>query len=144
MKINGNTIKDDTTYLDSQEDIPKYTWFSSGKQKNTISGYYVDDNPFHKLNIQAAFLNNIAFFPTTFYPLNFDPCQPKHLFKSIEGSNETYYRYGPNEKTIINCTYSKNAQDQIDILVLSTSSFENGTNILKGKFYTNLKFHFHP
>ena len=144
MKINSNTFNDDTTYLNTTNDIPNYTWFSSGKQKNVISAYYADDNPFNKLNIKNAILNMSIFLYGTFYPLSFDICQPSHIFKSIRGSNETFYRYGTFEITQINCTYDKNSSNQVNVLVLSTSSYRYTDLNFYGRFYTNLKFHYHP
>ncbi|MEO8771520.1 MAG: hypothetical protein ABI402_15600 [Ferruginibacter sp.] len=145
MKINNNAFYDDTTYINSYGDIPNYTLFSPGTERNIISGYYPDENPFHHLNIEPAFLDITTLFHLqTFFPMDIDLFQPVHLFNTLIGSNDLVYRYYGDEIGYIHCSYDKDALGRINKLVLSTAFFKKSDlSPYGGRTFINLKFYYH-
>jgi len=145
MKVNNNSFNDDTTYLNSAGDVPNFTWYSGGRQRTVVSGYHNVENPLHKSNIQAAFLNIMTpFILYTSHPLKFDMFQTKQLFTSITGTNDLIYLHSGDERISVNCYYDKDASDRVTVMVLATYYISETNGQLYGNRYTNYKFYYHP
>ncbi|MEP6713909.1 MAG: hypothetical protein ABJA37_15890 [Ferruginibacter sp.] len=139
VKKNNNFY--DSIYFNSNADVIKAT--NGGVTVNFAGHYLNNDNPLSKLNISQAATRIISFFGTSVYPLaEIDILQYKHFFTKAVGTNDTFYYCASGETTEVSCSYATNAGNQIETLVIPHYSYRN--NQFCSKFYSNIKFYYHP
>lgn len=144
LSINVNNNTTNTAYFNSEGDVTLYSGSSVGFEQDTITGFYPDINPFYKLNIRNAGVDERLFLYSSLYPLHYDISLSKHIIKEVKGSNFSFYRYQSGEITKIKFSYNKDVAGNVDKMVLNTSAYSRYTGMLLAKFYTTVKFHYHP
>ena len=147
LYYNDNSILGtNLTNYNSAGDIVNCHWRSFGDEDDSVIAYYPEANPFYALNIRVALQNQNPFTSTAYYPLSSDIASSPHLFKTFKGKNTVYFRTGAEGTTYINCTYSKNTSNQIDVMVLSNSGYNGYSPSGYGTeepYYTTIKFYYH-
>lgn len=144
LSINVNNNTANRAYFNPDGDVTFYSGSSVGFEQDTITGFYPDINPFYKLNIRNAGVDERFFLLSSLYPLHYDLLFSKHILKEIKGSNHTFYRYQSGELTNIKFYYDKDVTGNVNKMVLNSSAYSRYTGKLIANFYTTIKFHYHP